>query len=83
MVQTDFFFFWGLIYIHHALMHHFTSLIVLLIKVLIHPGHGKYRCCVAVHLSFKRLLHVFLTGGELQSYKLCVGVSGQSHLGQM
>ena len=59
---------------------------MMLMKVLIHPGHGKSKCCIVnkwtclsflkmFHLSCKRHLQFQLSGGELHVFKLCVGVS--------
>ena len=61
---------------------------IMLMKVLNHPGHGNSNCCVVgnwtwfrfleVSPLFKWLLQFLLTGGELQAFKLRVGVSSQS-----
>ena len=64
----------------------------MLTNVLSHTGHGSFKCCIVgkwtcfsflkmFHLSSKRLLQFSLTGGELQAFKPCVGVSLQTRMG--
>ena len=50
-------------------------------NVLRNPGHRSSNCCIVSNWNSPIIQEVSsaLTGGELQAFQLCVGVSLQNH----